>query len=195
MVLTVPCRNVIQLKTSLAWKKHEPKHWSLWIQQLIPILNSKVITKLLILYLVPKSAEEHKLTPIKAHFFRIFGTWQWPQRCCWMTREIPNITIYQFEKGFCRSHTFAGVSCWVMPLCREIPFGVVRCFLCWFRCRLSHSLTWECTGVAWENSQALEECRLRKNCLVPGDLGQANSQILQDSSWSRSKLLQELLLM
>lgn len=34
-----------------------------------------------------------------------------------------------------------------------------------------------------------------KNCLGPGDLGPANSQILQDNCWSRAKLLQELLLL
>lgn len=114
-----------------------------------------------------------------------------PQRCCeWPipTREMPNITIYQFEKGFCRSHTFADVSCWAVPLRREIPFGVVSS-LCWFRCRLSHSLTWECTGVAQWKSQALEEFGWMQNCLVLGDPGQTNSQILQDSTWSRTKLL------
>lgn len=98
------------------------------------------------------------------------GAAEWPLSA----REMPNITIYQFGKGFCRSHTFADVLCWALPLCREIqiPFGVVCCSLCWFRRRLSHSLTWECIGVAWGNSQALEECGWMKNRLV---LGQANS--------------------
>lgn len=34
-----------------------------------------------------------------------------------------------------------------------------------------------------------------KNCLSPVHLGQADSQIMQVSSWSRAKLLEELLLL
>lgn len=84
------------------------------------------------------------------------GAAEWPVP----TREVPNITIYQFEKGFCRSLVFADVLCWALPLCREIAVGVVCCSLCWFRCRRSHSLTWECTVLAcWNSPKALEECR------------------------------------
>lgn len=63
------------------------------------------------------------------------------------TREMPDITIYQCEKGFCRSHTFADVSWWALPLCREIPFGVVCCSASWFRCRLS--IPWPGSALEW----------------------------------------------
>lgn len=134
----------------------------------ISLLNQQRNTNLHQLKHISLGCSEHNSGPK--------GAAEWPMP----TREMPNMTIYQFEKGFCRRHTFADVSCWVVPLCREILFGILCCSLCWFRCRLSHSLTWEHTAVAWWNSQALEECRWMKICLVPGDIGQANAQILQD---------------
>lgn len=50
------------------------------------------------------------------------------------------------------------------------------------------------SSTRW-NSQASEEGSCMKNCLLPVDLGQADSQIMQVSSWSRAKLLEELLLL
>lgn len=50
------------------------------------------------------------------------------------------------------------------------------------------------TFTKW-NSQATEEDSYVENCLSPAGLGQADSQIMQDSSWFGAKLLQGLLLL
>lgn len=50
------------------------------------------------------------------------------------------------------------------------------------------------TFTQW-NSQAAEEGSCVENCLSPAGVGQADSQIIQDSSWSGAKQLQGLLLL